>query len=474
MPGDSALAELRRALEHDDPRVRELAVEALARREDAQLEPTLLGRLRRGASPDLIANAFDGLAALRSRDALTLIDDLLLITVEAGREVHPVWGQAPGWGWGSSIHTVLIALDADAEIRELLDRALSSRDEVARSNALGELSRWLEDLNISDERRAAWQTAQLRQRILDLALEDPSMTIRAAAAGALVLLADDDVRGALAEALRGDAAEARIAAADALARMQAQELYGEMTDALLSIVRDGRAGALRRYAATVLNEIPGGVEALYQPIQAVIGEGSPERALGRIAATLEILPDDANLFWWQGHVLRAVGRLEKAVESFERACELEGQASVIPQVLAETFLELDAPERAVNVARTAVAIDPGDAGAHATLAWSCYRAGALGDAVEAANDALGVDPVHGNAMWIVLLCQLRQENAGGSRAAWQHARRARELLSPGLDMSFVATFEDEIKSVQPASPEISALLDEIDETLRATASSRSG
>ena len=78
---------------------------------------------------------------------------------------------------------------------------------------------------------------------------------------------DDDLRRALTQALRTDAAGTRVAAGDALTHLQAQDVYSEIVDVLLPIARDEGAGALRRYAGTVLARVPGGVEALYQPIQ---------------------------------------------------------------------------------------------------------------------------------------------------------------------------------------------------------------
>ena len=70
-------------------------------------------------------------------------------------------------------------------------------------------------------------------------------------------------------------------------------------------------------------------------------------------------------------------------------------------------------------------------------------------------------------MWIVLLGHLRQENLNESRVAWQHACRAHELLSPGLDTSFLATFKAELQSLQPGDDDIARLVDEISEVLRA-------
>jgi tetratricopeptide (TPR) repeat protein len=281
------------------------------------------------------------------------------------------------------------------------------------------------------------------------------------------------IQDSLANALAEDAVEVRVAAAEALVRMEARDLYGHIRQAIVEVTRDDQPGDVRQRAGGVLSAIPGGVEPLYQPIQAELERGGWERALELIEVTLGILPDNTNMFWWRAHALKALGRLDQAAESFQRAFELEHRASVIPQALAQTFLGLDDPQRAVEAARRGVEIDPGDADAQAILAWSSYKAGAIPEAVEAANKAVDLDPVHGDAVWIVLLGHLRQADAGAARTAFHHAQRVRRLLSPGLDTSFMTTFAGELESIQIADADISRLLEEIDHTLHSEDEARS-
>jgi hypothetical protein len=72
-------------------------------------------------------------------------------------------------------------------------------------------------------------------------------------------------------------------------------------------------------------------------------------------------------------------------------------------------------------------------------------------------------------MWIVLLAHLRQENGVEARTAWEHARRARELFSPGIDMSFMSTFQEELASLEPADAGVAALREEIDQDIHSPA-----
>jgi len=216
----------------------------------------------------------------------------------------------------------------------------------------------------------------------------------------------------------------------------------------------------------VLSAIPGGLAPFYQPIQEELGYSGSERALELIEAALEIIPEDVNLFWWRGHALRSLGRLDRAADNYQRAFELEKRASVIPQALAQTFLELGDFPRAMETARRGVEIAPADAEAQSILAWSSYKAGAIPEAVEAASKAVDLDPVHGDAIWIVLLGHVRQANLEESRSAFQHAMRVRQLLSPGLDTSFVTSFVKELEDIEVDDAEGTRLVDDIKEALR--------
>jgi tetratricopeptide (TPR) repeat protein len=215
----------------------------------------------------------------------------------------------------------------------------------------------------------------------------------------------------------------------------------------------------------MLSVIPGAVKPFYEPIQVELGRGRWERALELIEATLEIIPEDVNLFWWRGYALWNLGRLDLAAGSYQRVFELEEQVSVIPQVLAKIFLELGDYRRAMQTAWRGVEIAPVDAGAPSILAWSSYKAGAIPEAVEAASKAIDLDPVHGDAIWIVVLGHIRQVNVEEGRSAFQHALRVRQLLSPGLDTSFITSFVKELEGIQTDNAEISRLIEEIKDVL---------
>ena len=160
-------------------------------------------------------------------------------------------------------------------------------------------------------------------------------------------------------------------------------------------------------------------------------------------------------------------RLGQAAKSYQHAFELEKQASVIPQALAETFLELPDYPRAMEAARRATEIAPGDADAQSILAWSSYKAGAIPEALDAASKAVDLDPVHRDAIWIVLMGHIRQGNLEEARAAFKHALQVRRVLSPGLDTSFLTSFIKALEGIKTDNAEMLQLIAEIKDALTA-------
>jgi tetratricopeptide (TPR) repeat protein len=465
--GEASVAELWRAVELDDSQIQRIAVDVLAERGDPRLASRLLAKLRSSTSAVFIDTALSALGRLGAREAVSLVEDLLLTSDGEFSDVHPVWGPCHhSSGWAHDIHRTLVRLKADSDIQQTLDRALASDDPVSKVAALKEFSRWFAESDPKQERGRTWRTPARMQRLADLALRDSSESIRTAASGALANLKCDVVQRSLADALADHAAAVQVAAGEALIRIEARELYGRIAEAMMQVTKSGQPQEFRQRAGKVLSAIPGGVEPFYRPIQEELNRGGSNRVLDMIEATLEVLPGDANLFWWRGHALRSLGRLDQAADSFQRAGELEEGASIIPQALAQTFLELGDFPRAMEIARRGVEIDPRSADAASILAWSCYKAGAIPEAIEAARRAVDLDPVHGDAIWIVLLAEIRQANPEEARSAFEHARRVRQLLSPGLDTSFLPSFLKELESIDTGEAEISRLIDDIKEALR--------
>ncbi|HEX3478453.1 MAG TPA: hypothetical protein VHT91_25705, partial [Kofleriaceae bacterium] len=203
------------------------------------------------------------------------------------------------------------------------------------------------------------------------------------------------------------------------------------------------------------------------PIQVALERAEPQMALDLAEGAMEIISDDVNLFWWRGHAQNLLGLRAQAAASWRRALELQERAPEIPPVLAQILIDLGDFAGAMEVARLGIGLSVYSADAHALLAWSCYRASEITEAVAAARMACDLDPVHPRAIWIRILVLLRTPAPGEARAAADHALRVRQLLSPGLDTSFLATFTEELGAIAAADEATVQLIAELRQRLAA-------
>jgi tetratricopeptide (TPR) repeat protein len=491
--GEASLAELQHAVQDENPKVRQIAIEALASRNDQGLGPKLIAQLNSKTTNDFVHTALEALGDLQTREAVSLAKDLFVITDDELCDVHPLWGPSnQNRRWSDSIHRTLVRLNTDGPILQILDEALVSEERGPKVAALRELSKWFAEAALSEDRKAALRNLNRLERLLDFALCDREETvrtlaaqalgnvdsklvqqrltkelrdgkpaIRANAARALGFQKQEGSFDCLADALADAAIEVQLAAGEALVHLEAHDRYGRVAETMFAIAQVSQSKDFRQRAAAVLKSIPGGFELFYHPIQLDFARGEAEHTLKLIQDTLDIIPEDVNLFWWRGHVLRLLGRLQQAADSYQHASELDKWSPAITHALAETLLELHDYPRAKEAASRAVEIAPGVADARSLLAWSCYKEGAIPDAIEAARIAVDLDPVHSDAIWIVLLGHIRNANLAESHSAFNHAQRVWQLLAPGLDISFLTTFLKELEDIKTDNGEISQLVTEI-------------
>jgi tetratricopeptide (TPR) repeat protein len=451
LSGDASLGALQSAAEHEDPRVREIVRRSLVERTVASLAERgdvdrLLQELHSTQSEDFIREALDALGRLQNRKALSLVDDVLALRPgpDEWSEIHPVWGRG---NWGDAIHGMLFRLNADEEIAQALDSVIASGDPDKQAAALLEFSRWLQKPNVRDERRPTWMSPIRIERLLNLAVFSPIESIRELSAKALAHLISPSVLAFLSQKLADGSAEVQLAAARVLVLLNVKELYGQLAALAANIIRTREHPDLRCRAGRILSAIEGSVDPFYTPVSEALTHNQLERALELVDDLIEVFPDDVVFAYYRGHALRGLGRLEEAAKSFAHACELNKGAPVIPRALAETYLEAGQFAQAMETARSAVEFAPYDAEAQATLAWSSYKASAFAEAENAGAKAVAFDPVHATAIWILVLAQLRQGDHVKARAAFLHAMRVRQVLSPGYDDSFVATFLRELSAI---------------------------
>jgi tetratricopeptide (TPR) repeat protein len=467
IPGEASLRQLRSAIDEGDGSVQTAAIRGLAERGDASLPARLMALLRTSATSKVVKAALDALEKMRAPEASGLVEDLLMMT-ERRSDVHPLWGECqytPGWSF--QVHCIFVDLNADAEIRPQLDQAMESEDAARRLAAAKEISRWFAEEKLSPERMAEWRRPERVQRLLSLAVAESGEAVRAPILDGLAKLGPEQAGEWFSQALAENAVPMQLAAAEMLARHDSCARDRRVAEAMLRVVKTSAVPEFRQRAGKVLSTIPDGVEPFYQPIQAEFDRGDWSRIVGLAGATLEILPEDPNLFRWRGDALRQLGQLSEAAEDYRRASELASWASEIPLELADTLIDLGDYQHAVEAARKGVAISKGDAEIHAILAWSCYKAGLIEEAQQSAGTAIDLDPVQPTANWVFLLAHLRQEHLDEARAAFEHVVRVREILSPDLDTSFIKSVRAEFDGISSDKPDLRQLLGEIKDALPA-------
>ena len=465
--GPATLAVLREMSLCADPEICGAAITGLARLGDPELADRLLELLRHPSDRELVDAALEALVQLRAPQAIVLVEDLLSMT-EEWSDVHPVWGACRSRpGWSDKIHRILVAIGADHEVAAAIDTALATGHVDRKLAAMRERSRWASDPALGAARASLWNQASRAEQLVALALHAPEKLVRRGAAHALPQVSSPAIVEWVARALDDGDPAVRVAAAGVLCELDAPVLRARAQQAVLAIATSPGPQALRRAAGDVLWQLPGGREPIHHPIRAALERGEPQCALDRIAAALEILPDDADLFLRRGLAQAALGLQGQAAASLWRAFELQPRATELPPVLAELLIDLGDFEEAVQVARRGVALSEHSADAHALLAWSCYRASSIDEAVAAARLACDLDPVHPRATWILVLALLRAPAPAEARAAADHALRVRQLLSPGLDTSFVATFTEELGALPAADEATAQLVGELRQRLAA-------
>jgi tetratricopeptide (TPR) repeat protein len=362
---------------------------------------------------------------------------------------------------------------------------------------VSEVRRWLSDEQLGDDRMRAWREPVLGP-LADLAVDENVDQVRSVAVEALSLASGADAsrsllaraseatnpqsRVALAQALgafedeaskawlvtalEDDALAVRLAAASSLVRRDPASASSWVSEMLLQVAVGNDDLNKRREAGRILSGLSGGREMLCAPVQQAL-EDDPSEALELIRDRVEVLPEDANLPWWEGHARRALGQFEDAIEAFERAEALEPQAPVIPLALAETLMEVDRFQAASEAAARAVGIEPADAEAQAQLAWASYKAGSLDAAIRAAGTSTALDPTLPLPLCVELLGYLRMQEPDPARRALDGLRRVMEFIGPGSMREELGFVETELASVEAGGMEA-----DIRELLRGLPSAR--
>ena len=142
---------------------------------------------------------------------------------------------------------------------------------------------------------------------------------------------------------------------------------------------------------------------------------------------LELSPSNADAYDLYGRMCRSLGRFDEALELIRRAQELDPLAHRTD--VANALLRAGRYEEAVLEAGRAVEFQPGDARAHATLAWAYLKQGKAEEGLAELERAVALTPHH--VQWLAQLGQARAMT-GDEAAARAILRQLEQRAAAGF------------------------------------------
>jgi tetratricopeptide (TPR) repeat protein len=221
-------------------------------------------------------------------------------------------------------------------------------------------------------------------------------------------------------------------AAGALAGLDAALAADPAPSATLRLVHGLAAVALGRAAdarADLLAAAGGGAELAprdwWELVPALMSVGDPELdgpvVDAALQAAVEHNPDAPELFMARGHLYRARGQLENAINEYDYAAELNEHLPEAWLALAECELAQDRPLDAADALDHAADLDPNEIDLFARLGDALLAAGDPARAIRAYEEGLELDAdavalYHGRAR-AAMAMQLYQDAAEDAQAA---------------------------------------------------------
>lgn len=161
--------------------------------------------------------------------------------------------------------------------------------------------------------------------------------------------------------------------------------------------RDGRlVEAERDYCAT-LDADPAHADALHLLGVLRHQQGRHAEAADLVGRAVKLRPNDAALQLNLGNALKALGRLDGAIERFRNALTLAPGFALAHYNLANAYAALGRHEDAVDAYRRSLRLSPSDASIWNNLGNSLHAIGRHGEAIDAFTRALELRPGHAGA-----------------------------------------------------------------------------
>jgi tetratricopeptide (TPR) repeat protein len=196
------------------------------------------------------------------------------------------------------------------------------------------------------------------------------------------------------------------------------------------VVETLRASDLRRANELSNRAILDGLRhpALFNA-RAIFSEASGriEDALADFKRTRSYVPDDANLLLSIGLCLLKLGRASEAVDAFDAASIIKPNSPAVDRYRADALIAIGDSEAASQAYEKAIAVDPKDAKALASLAALTLRHGETARATELATRSLTLYPDNPAATLTLANAELVERQFASAE------RRLRALLARDLD-----------------------------------------
>jgi HEAT repeat protein len=455
------------ALDDTSPAVRAAAAEALGKAAEASAAAPLADLLRRQAGHSAAESVINALRQIRSDVAVDGLTEALFMLRTSrsfpllrigGRELDLDYGDE-GWGshrtpgWAVEIHDALEYQEAGKRVLNLMTTALVSGDEGRRLVAAREIQRWMKSAAVQGrnlpEEEALWPL------LIDIALNDPALEVRKAAAIGLRWSRTTNLVPIIASKLKRDCIKSSVSASvvlgwlgdeaaidvlrgscdgDPILRVFAGlalaqiGIEGELPEGAAEIIAAAALAELdettHRLVCEALNEIPGSLDAFYRPVLAAIEVGEYKTALQLLQQRSPVRTQDGYHCWLRGIILLGLERLEEALIDLRQAGDWSPYWSR-PQVDAAKVLDrLHRPQEALEAAKAAALVESTNAECQELLGWLAYRAGDYPLAVQSSARSLDIDPARAAARFNLALALLASDDTEGAAKNYREALAA--------------------------------------------------
>jgi len=245
--------------------------------------------------------------------------------------------------------------------------------------------------------------------------------------------------GPLLAALNDCAIDVRLGAARALTNIKDETVITPLIQTLIQLATKGDDVSIREEAAKLLNDVPGGRDALYAPIMDALRISDWTTVVMLIGEPLPFLPANPNLYFWRSLAYPGLGRLKEALADCEWFIKFARDPAETHYLhYASLLSQLNRHEEALAAARRAVELAPDQVDCQGDLAWYAYKAGQYEEGITASHRALELDSHQPTFAFNLGLMLLASGQPGEAVNAYQQGIS----LCAGLDVGTARAYLD--------------------------------